>query len=385
MALRFLRKKRFWIFTALIVIASIFYFILRPSAPTTPTVAVTRGNITEEVLASGQIIPAHAVQVKSQMPGVAGKIKVNEGDYVHQGEVLMTVAPNPIPAEYNAALAAVRQDQAKLVESQAKYVRYTQLVKQKVISEDDFDTVKSTYLTDLASLKQDQVKLNLLLTGTATIAGKKIVNQIKSPIDGYILSKMVEPGDNITPITEAQPGTVLFIIANMQDLEFQGQVSQTDVGALQVGMPTTLTIAALPELKLEGKIIRISLQTADQSQASQADGTTSLFKQQSSIQNGYTITVTGFQLPSKTILRAGYQATASMIIHQVQNVLLLPENAVHYEGKQAYVLVQSKQGKPQRQNISIGLADGINIEITSGLQEGDKVLLSDTNSDNEEA
>jgi HlyD family secretion protein len=369
-------RKRPWVVLVLGLVLITLYLLFHSDKAVEVTATVVRGEIKDQVIASGQIIPAHVAQVKSQIAGVAGEIDVNEGDVVSKNQVLMTVAPNATPEEYNDALAQVKQDQARLADSQAEYQRYKKLLPQHFISQSEFDAKKSTYLADAEKLKQDQVKLNLLKTGTAQIAGEKIANQIRSPIDGVILSRKVELGDTITPITMAQAGTVLFVIANMHDLQFQGQVSQVDVGKLKPNMPADILIASLPNLKLSGKILRISLVTADQNDQSSNNQNADLFKQSNKIQNGYTVTIAGFQVPQDTLLRAGYQATATMTTQQVHDALTLPESAIHYNGNQAYVLLAGVKGKEQKRNVSLGLTDGIKVQIASGLKENDKVLLN---------
>lgn len=372
-----MRVQQKWIWLVPIVIGLIIipaYFLWRPTPSKTPTTPVARGDITEQVVVSGQIVPAHAVQVKSPLSGVAGDIKVHEGDYVHKNQALMTVDPNATPDEYNTALAQVHQDQAKLAKSTAAYQRALKLHQQQFISENELEEKRTDYTLDIEKLREDQVTLDLLLKGTAEISGKKVVNQIESPIDGYIISKNVEPGNNITPITQALSGTVLFIIADMHDLQFRGQVSQIDVGKLKPGLPAELTIAALPKLKLQGKITKISLETAALSQQNQPTGGGDLFKQTTSNPNGYTITIAGFQLPEDLILRAGYQATATITVQEAHQVLLLPQAAIHDEGEQAYVLLPGQKGKPRKQKVTLGLSNALDVEIQSGLQEGEQVL-----------
>jgi HlyD family secretion protein len=370
-------RKKFWLKLIFgLILVAIIYSFFHSDRPAEETATVTRGEIKDQVVASGQIIPAHVAQVKSQIAGVAGEIYVNEGDVVSKNQVLMTVAPNATPEEYNDALAQVKQDQAKIMDSQAEYLRSKKLLAKHFTSLSEFDAKKSAYLADAEKLKQDQVKLNLLKTGTAQIAGKKVVNQIRSPIDGVILSRKVELGDTITPITLAQAGTVLFVIANMHDLQFQGQVSQIDVGKLKPNMLADISIASLPNLKLSGKILRISLITADQNDQSPNSQNADLFKQSNKIQNGYTVTIAGFQVPQNTLLRAGYQATASMTVQQVRHALTLPESAIYYEGDQAYVLLAGVKGKAQKRQVTLGVTDGIKVQVISGLKENDKILLN---------
>lgn len=219
MRLPFSRKYLLLTIAIALIISGYFLLHSKPSPP--ETVSVKTGEITEQVIASGQIIPDHASQVKSQIPGVVGKLLIDEGDYVHKGQTLLIVNPNPAPTDYANAYGQVEQYQALTTQTKATYQRKLALFKQQGTFADDVDQARKDYETALAQLQQAQANLDLLSKGTANIAGQTIDNLIKSPIDGYVLSKTVNTGDTITPITAYQPGNTLFVIANMNELIFQ--------------------------------------------------------------------------------------------------------------------------------------------------------------------
>jgi len=183
---------------------------------------------------------------------------------------------------------------------------------------------------------------------------------IRAPSAGTILTRAVNPGDPVVPLTSYQPGTEMATIADMSDLIFKGTVDEIDVGKLRVGLPTRIKVGALPTDVVTGKVSRIA------PQAQQKDGAT-LFDVEIELDPG-----------SKIVLRAGYSANADVIIREKKDVLTVPERVITFEdgGKKAFVEIPAAAAKaePKKVEIKIGISDGMNAEVVSGLSKGTKVV-----------
>ena len=183
---------------------------------------------------------------------------------------------------------------------------------------------------------------------------------IRAPAAGTILTRAVNPGDPVVPLTSYQPGTELATIADMSDLIFKGTVDEIDVGKLHVSLPARIKVGALPTDVVTGKVARIA------PQAQQKDGAT-LFDLEIELDPG-----------QKIVLRAGYSANADLIIREKKDVVTIPERLVTFEdgGKKAFVELPGRNPKdePKKVEITTGISDGLNIEVTGGVKKGDQLV-----------
>ncbi len=321
-----------------------------------PRVKVTRGNIVDKALAVGTIEPEQEISVKSKVSGAVSRIFADAGSYVRAGAPLLEVRPDPTPLELAEAKRNVELAQVDLDNVKKDRVRQEILLKKGLISDKEYDDFRRRYDETELKLNMSQERLALLERGHVKIGTTSIESIVKAPIDGYVLKKMVEVGDPVTPLTSYQEGTVLMKMANMSRLLFKGTVDEIDVGKLRVGMQADLKVGALPSEKITGTVNKISLK------ADKKDNAT-IFPIEVSI-----------PASQNSTLRAGYSANASVIIQQKDSVLVIPERVVTFRGDSAFVKVSLGPGKDEERRITTGLSDAIHIEVKEGLREGDEVV-----------
>jgi HlyD family secretion protein len=323
---------------------------------TTKTVSVSRGQIIEKALAVGTIEPRVEISVKSQISGVVGRLYADVGDLVRAGDPLLEVKPNPTPLELADARRQVELRQIELDNLKRDINRQSSLKDQGLVSEREYDATQQRYAESQVQLKMAQERLALLEEGKVNVANDRIETVVRSPITGFILEKTVQIGDPVVPLTTYQEGTVLMTMAEMKDLMFRGTVDEIDVGKLHEGMTVTIKIGALPEARIDGALSKISLKAKKQESAT-------VFPVEISLVNMH-----------GTQLRAGYSANADVIIAQRDSTLMIPERLVTFSGDSATVTVLLPDGKTEKRTIKTGLSDALNLEVISGLKEGDKVV-----------
>lgn len=368
------RKKWIIIGTIIIVLLAIFLHSCKSGSKNSDqeTVTVKKGNIDEKVIAVGNIMPKHTISVKSIIPGIVGKLFHEEGDYVDQGALIIQVSPAPTPQLVAEANAAVKEQDAIVKQAEDHQKRLEKLVKTKIITPDAYAMAVKDVSTAKAKMEMAEQKLALMQNGEATIGGKNIKTTINSPISGYILQRNVDVGDPVVPLTEAQAGTVLFVIANMQDLIFKGTVNEIDVAKISPNMVANISIAALPDTSVQGTLSKVGLRsnTPDTNRDTQTNNNTST--NNSPFNVGFNVELTNLQLPKNIKLRSGYSATAEITVKRVENVLVIPERVLVFKDNKTYVNLPGK--KPKQQEIKTGISDGINVEILAGLSEGQEIL-----------
>ncbi len=318
-------------------------------------VKVEKGEIVEKAMAIGTIQPYKEIQVKSKISGIVRKLYVEIGDSVKEGALLLDIAPQPTPLEYTEAKRAVEVAQINFDNAQTTFDRSKELHDKQLISESEYDSRKTEYEQSQLQLRLAQERLQLTERGSLNSASLKVESTIRSPITGSVLSKNVNEGDPVVPLTSYQDGTALITLADMHDLIFRGTVDEIDVGKIKEGMPVTIKVGALPNDTVTGSLYKISPKARKQEQATVFD--------------------VEVKLPATDLarLRAGYSANAEIIIKQAKDILTLPERVVDFRGDSAFVMVQDSAGGKERRAIETGLSDGITIQVTKGLKEGETV------------
>ncbi len=318
------------------------------------------GSITEKALAVGQIQPRQKFQVKSKISGIVKACRVDVGYKVKAGDPLFEIQPDPTPLEVTEVDRRVESAQASFDRAKADFDRSREMSRQGIVPRSDVDVKREAFELAKIALTKAQQDRELTRNGKITTAGSAVDSIIRAPAAGTILTRSVNPGDPIVPLTSYQPGTEMATIADMSDLIFKGTVDEIDVGKLRVGLPARIKVGALPSDVVTGAVSRIA------PQAQQKDGAT-LFDVEIELDPGQKVT-----------LRAGYSANADLIIREKKDVVTIPERLVTFEdgGKKAFVEVPGKDPKeePKKVEIKTGISDGLNVEVTEGVKKGDKLV-----------
>lgn len=355
-----MKKKRVILATtgAAVVVAAAL-FVIGGSKKTDDAalgaVKVSRGEIVEKALAVGTIEPENEISIKSKVSGVVARILAEPGSFVKAGQPLLEVRPDPSPLELADAKRQVQLADVELANLEKERRRQKALVEKQLISQKDYESFDRDYESSVLRQKIAREKLALMESGRVKIENTEIESIVKAPIDGYVLSKTVEVGDPVTPLTSYQEGTVLMKMANMSRLLFKGTVDEIDVGKLKEGMIAEIKVGALPADTIQGSLSKISLKGEKKENAT-------VFPIEVTIPTG-----------GKATLRAGYSANVNVIVQRKASVLMIPERVVTFRNDSAFVNIPVAQKPNVERCIKTGLSDAVNIEVVTGLSEGDSV------------
>ncbi len=321
-------------------------------------VKVERGTIVDKALATGQIVPEEEISVKSQISGIVKECYVKVGDQVRAGQPLVTIIPDPTPlqlteGERNVELAEVAHNR-----SRAAFEREQRIFEAGLSARDQMDAAEESFEQTRIQLELSKERLALLREGKIQKRVGGVDSVIRAPAGGTLLERLVDPGDPVVPLTTFQEGTPLMSIANMDLLIFKGTVDEIDVGKLEEGLPVRIEIGALPAASVTGRLRMIA------PKAKEEEGST-LFDVEVEIEDR-----------GDAVLRAGYSANANIIIQEKTDVHILPERLLVFEDDKTFVELPGAgpEDEPERREVEIGLSDGINVEIVSGLSESDEVV-----------
>ncbi len=371
-------KKR-WIAAAVITavtLGTVYYFnTSQKEVLLLPLLTAETGTIEKQAVAVGQIVPAHSVQIKSQIEGIVGEIYHGVGEQVKAGTALIKIRPNPTPQRLTQAITELMSSQAQLQSSKQKLSNLERLVRDDVIPSNygEYIQAKANVSQNNADLQQKQQNLDLIRSGESSVGSSKLTSTITAPITGTVLSLNVEVGEPIISTESSQSATQMMSLADMSDMIFKGSVSEHDAAQLRVGMPVTMILAPYPEVEMTGTLSKVAVQSEklNLQQNSSSSG------EQRSFDNGFQVEVNKILFPTDLIIRSGFSATAQITLKQALQVTTIPERALQFSDNNPEILlpddsVQGFHAVP----VKLGLSDGINVEVISGLKQGQEIVDS---------
>ena len=345
---------------ALIFIGT-FVFLWKKSQPKpvvynefTPKVT----DVSKMTVITGKIEPRNEVNVKPQISGIITDLLKEAGDYVNAGDVIAKVKVIPDMSQLSSAESRVRLATINLQQAQVDFSREENLFNQQLVSADEFDKVKQTLRQAREEKLAAEDALAVVRDGISKSNAKASSTLIRSTISGIILDIPVKVGNSVILSNTFNDGTTIASVANMNDLIFRGNIDETEVGQLVLGMPMKITIGALQDLNFEASLEYISPKAVENNGANQFE-----IKAAVRVLKGNKI-------------RSGYSATAEIELANAKNVLTVPESAIEFKGDSIFVYVvkgDEKQKTYERKPVVTGLSDGVDIEIKKGISKTDKV------------
>nr|MCR5018764.1 efflux RND transporter periplasmic adaptor subunit [Bacteroidales bacterium] len=334
-----------------------FVYLFRRSKPKVEqytTVEVTRMDIVKSTVVTGKIQPRDEVNIKPQISGIISQLYKESGQTVKKDEIIAKVKVIPDMSSLSSAQSRVRLAEVNLKQAQTNYDREKNLFDQSLVSADEYEKVLQALEQAKEELASAQESLEIVRDGVSSSNAQGSSTLIRSTISGLILDIPVKVGNSVTQSNTFNDGTTIATVADMDDLIFDGNIDETEVGRLSVGMPVVISVGALQDVSFNAVLEYISPKATENNGAN-------LFEIKASV-----------DIPGDVTIRSGYSANASIVLQSVEQVLAIPEAALQFEGEQTYVFLETLEGY-ERRDVVTGLSDGINIEIREGLELGDKL------------
>jgi HlyD family secretion protein len=348
------------VIVALIFIGT-FVFLYQKSQPE-PVVynefTTKMGDVSKTTLITGKIEPRNEVNVKPQISGIITDIYKEAGDIVKAGEVIAKVKVIPDMSQLSSAESRVRLAEINAKQAQVDYDRDKVLFDKHLITAESFDKVSQTLHQAQEEVKAATDALEVVRDGVSKSNASASSTLIRSTISGVILDIPVKVGNTVILSNTFNDGTTIATLANMKDLIFRGNIDETEVGQLSIGVPMKISIGALQDVKLSASLEYISPKAVENNGANQ-------FEIKAAI-----------DVKGAKELRSGYSANAEIVLQTAKNVLTIPESAVEFNGDSTFVYLVKGKGEQktyERHPVTIGISDGVNIEIKKGLSSKDVV------------
>ena len=329
--------------------------------------------IVVKTVATGSIVPKEEVLIKPNISGVIEEIYIEAGEYIKSGDLIakIRVIPNVsslTSAKNNIATSKTALETAKInfKTEEANYNRQKALFEKGVISENEFEGIKNTYLQARQSVEQAQINVtsavqnyDIIKTGTTSGLGKIAQTQVRATISGMVLDVPVKEGNQVIEANNFNEGTSIASLADINKMIFEGKVDESEVGKIKEGLPLEITVGAIENKKFDAVLDYIAPKGEAENGAIQ-------FEIKGSLKS-----------IDSTFIRAGLSANASIILDKAENVLAIKEALVQYDSKtkKPYVEVEVGDQKFERRDIELGISDGIFVEVKKGVTKSDKIKV----------
>lgn len=357
-------KKVFGVLLAILGVAvaiGLFAFLYQRGQPKEveyEVVEIQEGDLENSTVATGKVSPRDEVLIKPQISGIVEAVLKETGDMVKAGEVIARIQVVPESSSLSSAESQLNLANISLNLSTSEYNRQKELFEKGVISREEMEQAETSYKKAVEDADNAKDNLDIIRTGTSRKTAQNSNTQIRSTIDGTILDIPIKVGNSVIQTNNFNEGTTIASVANMSDMLFIGKVDETEVGRIHVGMPIKLSIGAIENKSFDAVLEYVSPQGVEENGAI-------LFEIKAAVEVSDSIEI-----------RAGYSANAQIILASVKNVLNVPEGSVSFSNDSAFVYV-AKETMPkqifEKRYITLGLSDGISIEVRSGLKKGEKV------------
>ena len=404
---RWWRRSSLWIGLAALLLAAggVYYWQAQKAvkaAPAYVTTPLAKGNITLTVSANGTLQPTRSVNIGSELSGTIKRVLVDVNDRVKAGQVLVELDASKFKDQVTrsrAALVAAQAAQAQSVattkETRAALARFEAVAKLsggKVPSASELDGARATL--DRALAAEDSAQANVAVARATLSTDETNLSKasIRSPIDGVVLSRSVEPGNAVAASLQAV--TLFSVAENLAQLELNASVDEADVGAVAVGQKASFTVSAYPTRRFPASIQRVAF------------GSTST--------NNVVTYVTTLNVDNADLaLRPGMTAVATIVATERKDVLVVPNTALRFSpgagsaakggGAQSGGILSKmmprpprsgaktarsdsnspgtrqiwllKDGQPEARSVTTGISDGRVTEVSGeGLEPGMPVI-----------
>lgn len=312
-------------------------------------------DIVKKSVATGSVVPRNEIFIKPQISGIIQSIHVKPGEIISSGDLIAKVKVIPNMVSLNNAENRVNRGKISLENSTVDYTRNAQLLDKQVISQAEFQPFELAKKQALEELNAAEDALAIVKDGVSKKTRNSSNTLIRSTVKGMVLDVPVEEGFNVIEANNFNDGTTIASVADMENLIFQGQVDESEVEKLELGMTLLMNIGAIEDNEFTATLEYISPKGVQEEGAIK-------FEIEAAV-----------KLDTNSFIRAGYSANANVVLDRRDSVLSIDEGLISFEDEDAFVEVETSEQVFEKRKIELGLSDGIYVEVLSGISEEDKI------------
>lgn len=318
------QRRSLWLALVLLVLAGagLWWWSSQRAARQAPvyvTAPVERGDVTLTVTANGTLNPTRSVSIGSELSGTVNRVLVDVNDQVKKGQVLVELDRSKFEDTVNSSRASLKAAQATLVQNEAtvrearaslaRYEEVSRLSGGRVPSAAELDTARATLARAVADADNARELVSKARATLSTDETNLSKSSIRSPIDGVVLTRSVDPGNAVAASLQAV--TLFTLGEDLTRLKLEASVDEADVGSVQKGQSASFTVSAYPARHYPAVVDRVSY------------GSTTT--------NNVVTYTTNLSVDNQDLtLRPGMTATATIVAVEHKSVLLVPNTALRF-------------------------------------------------------
>ncbi|MFO7155577.1 MAG: efflux RND transporter periplasmic adaptor subunit [Pseudomonadota bacterium] len=313
------RKKWLWaagVVAALGLVGALFWRGDREPAVRFETVEARRGDLEVTITATGRVQGVNTVEVGAEVSGRIIEVLVEPNSQVRAGQLLARIDPEQFQAARQEALARVRvaeaaalQAEANLEEAEANLARAEAQRKEGLIASQEYDAIRAAAVRARAQMASARAQLQLERANLASATTRLDRTEIRSPIDGMVLSRLVEPGQTVN--AGFQTPVLFKVTADLRRMRVHAQVDESDVGKVREGQRARFTVDAWPGRVFEARVEAVRNEPIEEQ-------TVVSYETLLSVDN------------EEGLLRPGMTATVTIVVDDRKDVLLVPNAALRF-------------------------------------------------------
>ncbi|MGI9531078.1 efflux RND transporter periplasmic adaptor subunit [Lutimonas sp.] len=315
--------------------------------------------IVRKTVATGSILPLEEVIIKPNISGIIEEIYVEGGDLVKANDLIAKIKVVPNLAALNQAQNAIETAQIALNDEKRRFERQKSLFDKGVISKEEMERAEVSYKQSQQTYSAAVKNYDIVKTGSTKGLGNSANTLIRSTVSGMVLEMPVEVGNQVILSNNFNEGTTIAALADVNRMIFEGKVDESEVGKIKEGYPLEITVGAIEGATFDAVLDYIAPKGKLENGAIQFEIKGTLHKSDT------------------TFIRAGLSANASIILARADSVLSIKEALVQFdeESKKPYVEIKAGEKDFERRDITLGISDGLNVEIKEGLSEEDEIKV----------
>ena len=357
-------------------------------------------DIVETVAATGKIQPEVEIKLSSEVSGEIIKLPIIEGQQVKKGDLLVSINPDLVQALVNQSQASLQNIKAQLTQAEANlnnlklnFERNKSLYEKGVISKSDWERTYTDYEVAKANVKSAYYNVQSAESGVKQSRDNLARTSIFAPRDGTISKLSVELGERVVG-TAQMAGTEIVRVANLNNMEVEVDVNETDIVKVNVGDSTIVEVDAYLKREFKGVVTEIA-NTAENTLS--VDQVTNFKVKVRILPESYK-DLSADKPENSSPFRPGMTATVDIITNKKENIIGIPISSIVIKtdtssAKSKKIIKETISSKTEKfecvfvkigdiaklRVITTGIQDDSNIEITSGLNEGDDVITGPYN------
>ena len=314
-------------------------------------------SLNTNVVDTGKLNPEDEIELKPQVTGIVDMIYVEEGDMREKGDIIAKIRGVPNEQSLTSAKSRINSSKLSYENSKRLFERSKELFNKGVISKQDYENSELSLNQANESYIEAQNVFKIIKQGSLSGGGSANTN-IVAQISGTILEIPVREGNQVIESNNFNAGTTIATVADMSIMIFEGQVDEAEVGKLEEGKDIKVVLGALGEEEFPSKLTFVAPKGIEANGAVQ-------FKIKANV-----------EIPTSKV-RAGYSANAIIEIENTENSLCIKESLIQFNRftEQPFVEILNDEGLFIKKDITIGISDGISVEVLEGVEEDDKIKV----------